>query len=271
MSAGPAAPPVATLAPDWPVGPRIGALITLRPGGLSSGAFGLAGGLAGGLNLGEHCGDDPEMGRANRALGRGLLPAEPCWLNQVHGVAVGDCSATPPPGDAAPTADAAVTAAPGVVLAVLTADCLPVLLADPVAGVVGIAHAGWRGLAAGVIEQTIAAMVLRKANVARIAAYLGPAIGPRAFEVGDDVVAASGAAAQDGDNAWRACFRERATAGKWLADLYGLARLRLARAGVTAVTGGGRCTYEEDEYFYSYRRDGTTGRMGSFVWIEPAR
>ncbi len=258
---------IPTLVPDWDVGSNVGALITLRAGGVSQGAFGLHGGGVGGLNLGAHCGDDPELVQINRARVRALLPSDPVWLHQVHGVAVQHCVAPALSGSPEMIADAAVTDVPGVVLAVLTADCLPVLLADAQRAVVGVAHAGWRGLAGGVIEQTIAGMLQRGARTESIAVYLGPAIGPAAFEVGADVVAAFEA----GATAAADCFRAAGAPGKWYADLYSLARLRLSRAGVEAVTGGIGCTHSEPAQFYSYRRDGATGRMGSFIWIRPAR
>lgn len=262
---------IPALVPDWDAGSNVGALITLRAGGVSRGPFGLAGGGEGGLNLGAHCGDDPELVQLNRARVRALLPSEPVWLRQVHGTAVRHCVAPAAPGDAEMTADAAVTDVPGVVLAVLTADCLPVLLADAQRAVVGIAHAGWRGLAAGVIEHTIAGMLQRGARADGIVAYLGPAIGPEAFEVGEDVLAAFDAGAGGGVAGARDCFRAAPLPGKWYANLYALARLRLSRAGVAAVSGGIHCTHREPARFYSYRRDGATGRMGSFVWIEPQR
>jgi len=262
---------IPALVPDWDVGPSVGALITVRAGGVSRGAFGLPGGGEGGLNLGAHCGDDPQLVQINRARVREVLPSEPVWLRQVHGVAVQHCVAPALPGSPEMTADAAVTGVPGVVLAVLTADCLPVLLADVQRAVVGVAHAGWRGLAGGIIEQTIAGMLQRGARTESIAAYLGPAIGPGAFEVGEDVVAAFDAGATGGDAVASKCFRAAAASGKWYANLYGLARLRLSRAGVETVTGGINCTHGEPTQFYSYRRDGATGRMGSFIWIRPAR
>lgn len=264
---GEAAAVMPTLVPDWDAGSNVGALITLRAGGVSRGPFGLHGGGEGGLNLGARCGDEPELVQINRARVRALLPSDPVWLRQVHGIAVQHCVAPALPGSPEMTADAAVTDVPGVVLAVLTADCLPVLLADSRRAVVGVAHAGWRGLAGGVIEQTIAAMLQRGARTDSIAAYLGPAIGPGAFEVGEDVVAAFERDATEAAD----CFRAAAVPGKWYADLYALARLRLSRAGVETVSGGINCTHGEPAQFYSYRRDGATGRMGSFIWIRPAR
>ncbi|MFP4695858.1 peptidoglycan editing factor PgeF, partial [Thiohalospira sp.] len=197
---------------------------------------------------------DPAAVAANRrslvdALG---LPGEPAWLEQVHGVTVADAAA-----GSGQRADASVAAAPGAVCAVLTADCLPVLLARSDGTVVAAAHAGWKGLAGGVLEAAVARL-----GPGRITAWLGPAIGPGAFEVGDEVRAAF----VDPDPGAAACFHYRH--GSLHADLYALARRRLFVAGVAAVHGGGRCTFTESERFYSYRRDGLTGRMATLVWRE---
>lgn len=187
------------------------------------------------------------------------LPREPLRLAQVHGraVAVVDAASIARLRAEAPQADAAVTRMPGVVLTVRTADCLPVLFADRAASVVGVAHAGWRGLAAGVLEATVAALAARD-----VVAWIGPCIGPRAFEVGRDVydVYCGG----DAENARHfAPLRE----GKWLADLPALARRRLAAMGVDTVAGGTWCTYREQERFHSYRRDKATGRMALYAWL----
>lgn len=210
------------------------------------------------FNLGGHVGDDPVHVVANRARLRRQLPAEPGWLRQVHGARVVELGRAPDP-----EADAAFTRVPGQVCAVLTADCLPVLFCDRAGSVVAAAHAGWRGLAAGVLEATVAAMAVAPGD---ILAWMGAAIGPQAFEVGDEVREAfigqhTGAAA---------AFLPHPAghAGKWLADIYRLARIRLAHAGVQAIHGGGRCTFSEAESFYSYRRDGVTGRMAALIWLE---
>ncbi|MDZ7749320.1 MAG: peptidoglycan editing factor PgeF [Halofilum sp. (in: g-proteobacteria)] len=195
---------------------------------------------------------------ANRArLAEGLgLPAEPAWLRQVHGTAVVRADAATD----LPEADAAWTDAPGVVCAVLTADCLPVVLAADDDSCVAVAHAGWRGLAAGVLEAAVGAL---PADGARLRAWLGPAIGPRAFEVGDEVRAAF----VDPDPAAAAAF-VRSSPDRWLADLYTLARRRLRTAGVTRIDGGGRCTLREPQRFFSHRRDGPdTGRMATLAWL----
>lgn len=190
---------------------------------------------------------------------RGALPGEPVRLAQVHGrdVAVVDDGNIDAYLAAPPRADAAVTRMPGVVLTVRTADCLPVLLADRAGAVIGVAHAGWRGLAAGVLEATVAALAARD-----VAAWIGPCIGPRAFEVGRDVYDAyCSAHAQD------ARHFVPAREGKWLADLPALARRRLAAAGVTSIDGGEWCTYSDAARFHSYRRDGTAGRMALYAWL----
>jgi YfiH family protein len=231
---------------DWPADGAVVAGCTCRSGGVSSGVYSS-------LNLGAHVGDDPENVRLNRlrfveACG---LPAEPAWLSQVHGI---DVAIEPRLGE---VADAALSRTPGTICAVMVADCLPVLLATEDGGEVAAAHAGWRGLAAGVLERTVRAF---DATPETIVAWLGPAISQPAFEVGDEVRAAFlevDAGAQD-------CFRPN-RAGRWQADLYGLARRRLEAAGVTRVSGGGFCTYADGERFFSFRRDGQCGRMACFV------
>lgn len=241
---------------DWPAHPHIRGFSSLRRGlnvGVSRPPFD-------DFNLGAHCGDDAQAVATNRAaLGwAGALPSAPCWLRQVHGTRVWRFDA---PTAVEIEADASVTSTPGVVLAVLTADCLPVLFAARDGSEVGAAHAGWRGLCAGVLEHTVAAM--RSAPVDLIA-WLGPAAGPQAYEVGEEVHAAfveRDAAAASAFNATRP--------GHWLCDLYALAKQRLAAAGVHAVYGGGRCTISETSSFFSHRRDGRSGRMASLVWIEP--
>lgn len=238
------------IVPDWPAPPAVRAAVTLRSGGASAGRYAS-------FNLGDHVGDDPAAVTENRRrLGQALsLPAEPLWLEQVHGATVARF-----PAGLRPRADAAVAFEPGQVCAVLVADCLPVLLADREGGCVGIAHAGWRGLAAGVIEETVRSLPVAASS---LIAWLGPAIGPAAFEVGPEVRAAMMAADPGAD----ACFRAGA-GDRWLADLFALARRRLARAGVAAIHGGGRCTVADPAAFFSFRRDGITGRMAALVWRE---
>lgn len=235
--------------PDWPAPSGVRAAATTRLGGASLGPYAS-------WNLGDHVGDDPAAVAANRRLLRERLglPAEPLWLRQVHGCNVaqaGGCEA-----------DAAVAFAPGQVCAVLTADCLPLLFCDRSGTRVAAVHAGWRGLAAGVIEAAVARLGVAPGE---LLCWLGPAIGPDAFEVGDEVRQAFLAQGLAGAEA---AFRA-SPSGRWLADLYALARIRLRAVGVPGVWGGGLCTYADGERFFSYRRDGLTGRMASLVWIEP--
>jgi purine-nucleoside/S-methyl-5'-thioadenosine phosphorylase / adenosine deaminase len=236
------------IVPEWPAPKRVRALVTSRAGGTSAGKFAS-------LNLSARVGDDPGCVARNRAILRACLPAEPGWMRQVHGTAVVDATRATPQTEA----DAAVTREPGRVCAVMTADCLPVFLCDRAGQAAGIAHAGWRGLAAGVIESAVRAM---RVAPRELIAYLGPGIGARRYEVGGEVRAAF----VDRDRSAAASFAPGRD-GKYLADLYALARARLAAAGVTEVYGGGHCTASE-ERFFSFRRDGTTGRMASLVWLE---
>ncbi|THC46554.1 peptidoglycan editing factor PgeF [Massilia sp. Mn16-1_5] len=250
--------------PEWPDAPAsIGALATTRVGGVSQGPYDDGRG-GGGFNLGLHCGDDPAAVMENRARLQTLLPGRPAWIAQVHGAAVID-AATVGPDQPTRTGDASVAAAPGLVCAILTADCLPVLFADRAGRVVGAAHAGWRGLAGGVLGQTVAAMRAKGAD--EITAWMGPAIGPLAFEVGQDVFDAF-AAALPGIDVGFAFQRRPERGGKYLADMFALARRMLARDGVSSVAGGMHCTATEIERFYSYRRDGVTGRQASLIWIK---
>lgn len=250
--------------PDWPDLPAsVGALATSRNGGASEAPYDDGKG-GGGLNLGLHVNDDPEAVRANRARLQAWLPGRPAWIAQVHGAAVVDAS-TVGADQPVRTGDASIATTPGVVCAILTADCLPVLFADLDGKVVGAAHAGWRGLAGGVLGATVKAM--RVAGADQITAWMGPAIGPAAFEVGPEVVDAF-VAALPGDAA-RACFSDYpGRPGKYLADMFALARLMLAQDGVERVHGGGLCTASAAERFYSYRRDGVTGRQASLIWIK---
>ena len=236
--------------PDWPAPPEVRALSTTRAGGVSAGPFSA-------LNLAAHVGDDPAAVAANRARLRAAagLPAEPAWLRQVHGARV---VRLPAEGGAAPEADGAWTDRPGVVCAVLTADCLPVLLCDRCGTRVAALHAGWRGLAAGVLEAGVAAL---GADPGALLAWLGPAIGPAGFVVGPEVVEALGG--KPGAAPWA----EPAPGGRWRVDLWAVARERLERAGVAEVYGGGLCTWSDAGRFYSYRRDGRTGRMATLVWL----
>ncbi|MGA2548781.1 MAG: peptidoglycan editing factor PgeF [Burkholderiaceae bacterium] len=249
------------IVPDWPVGARVGALLTSRNGGFSAGPF--AGSDGGGLNLRFDPADDPAAVVANRALLDSFLPAKPVWLQQVHGTTVIDAGRWTAEGSTA-VADAAYTTERGVVCAVQTADCMAVLFCDRQGTAVAVAHAGWRGLAAGVLENTVSAMPVPPQD---LLAYLGPAIGPCAFEVGQDVLDAfektAGGAAQDDS---MPAFVEHKP-GKWLANLEVLARRRLTSVGIGAIYGGGRCTVSEPDHFYSFRRDHLTGRMAALIWL----
>lgn len=253
--------------PDWPDAPaNIGALATTRTGGASAAPYDDGQG-GGGLNLGLHCGDDPAKVQLNRARLAQAVPGRPAWVSQVHGIAVAD-AATVVAGAPVQLADASIATRPGVVCAVMTADCLPVLLASLDGKVVGAAHAGWRGLAAGVLGETVRAM--RAAGAGEITAWMGPAIGPSQFEVGSDVFDCfvGGASAAEAAQA-RAAFQPYpGREGKYLADIYALGRLFLARDGVTRVWGGTYCTATEQKRFYSYRRDHVTGRQASLIWIK---
>jgi polyphenol oxidase len=236
------------LRPDWQAPGRVRAFVTLRTGGVSDGSYGS-------LNLGDHVGDDPARVAANRArvfekLG---LPGAPHWLEQVHGRRVVDLDR-----EDGRRADGAVTGRAGVVCAVMTADCLPVLFWERAGRRVGVAHAGWRGLAAGVLESAVEAMAVAPAE---LEAWLGPAISAAAYEVGDEVRAAFAP-----DEA--AAAFERNARGRWQADLYRLARGRLQGAGVTSVHGGAFCTYREAGRFFSHRREAPCGRFASLIWIQ---
>jgi YfiH family protein len=236
--------------PDWPAPACVHAACTTRDGGVSVAPFDT-------LNLGDHVDDDPLAVAENRKrLGHALsLPREPRWLVQVHGSCVADA------GDIRGRceADASFAAEHGVVCAVLTADCLPVLFCDRKGTRVAAAHAGWRGLAGGVLEETIRAMAVAPDQ---ILAWLGPAIGPQAFEVGSEVREAF---LRDDPGAVSA-FAHSA-GGRWFADLFTLARRRLSQVGVSAVYGGDLCTFSEASRFYSYRREGRTGRQASLIWL----
>lgn len=234
--------------PDWGAPPDVRALITSRNGGVSRPPYDS-------MNLGDHVGDDPDSVARNRAILRRSLPAEPVWLKQVHGTHVANADMPLENSEA----DAIVAHEKNCVCVVMTADCLPVLLCDDAGTVVAAAHAGWRGLVSGAIERSIQATGVPSSS---LMAYLGPAIGPHAFEVGDDVRQAF----TSHDPAAQAAFVPHG-AGKWLADIYLLARQRLAASGVRRVYGGQLCTFTDSARYFSYRRDGATGRMASLIWL----
>jgi len=234
---------------DWPAHRRVRGFITARAGGASEGPYAT-------FNLGDLTADDPGAVCDNKARLAQWLPTAPRWLKQVHG----PCVVCADGIVGLVEADASFTSTTGVVCAVKVADCMPVLLSDDAGTCVGIAHAGWRGLAGGVIENTVASL---PAAAQSLIAYLGPAIGPSAFEVGEEVRAAF----CEVDPSAAAAFSPVRT-GKWLADLFMLGRQRLARCGVRRVYGGGLCTYSNPARFYSHRRNPITGRMAAFVWLD---
>jgi hypothetical protein len=246
----------ALITPDWPAPATVSALVTTRLGGLSGKPWNT-------FNLGDHVGDEAATVAGNRQRLQACLAAgtRVQWLHQVHGAAVvpAQCAGE------SPEADASWTRETGVACAVLTADCLPVLFCDREATVVAAAHAGWRGLAAGVLEATVRALPVAPA---RLQAWLGPAIGPGAFEVGPEVRDAflAGVAGRGMAGA----FVPAARSGHFYADIYQLARLRLRAAGVPAVYGGDFCTFNDSQRFYSYRRDGLTGRMATLIYLNRA-
>ena len=240
------------LLPNWQAPAHIRAGTSWRRGGISQGPYAS-------LNLALHVGDEADAVTENRH--RLHLPSTPIWLSQVHGRTVVDASALLDQGPGQVIeADAAYTDRVGVICAVLTADCLPVVLCDREGRRVAAVHAGWRGLAAGIIERTVEALNLPGDE---LLAWLGPAIGPNAYEVGEEVRHAFVRDNPDAGTAFRA-----SRAGHWWMDMYELARQRLMSRGVNAISGGDHCTWHEADNFYSYRRDGVTGRMASVIWIE---
>ena len=249
------------LVPNWPAAPQIGAFCTTRAGGVSKAPFDS-------LNLGRYVKDEAAAVSENRARARALLPAEPVWLKQVHGTRVWDADLAHT--EAIIEADAAVTSKPNTVLTVMAADCLPVLICSPDEGVIGAAHAGWRGLLGGVLENTVDAMQAKTGlnNAGQYLAWLGPAIGPRAFEVGEEV------RAEFHEHAQKYALPSPAKAfvavdnkpGKYWADLYQLARQRLLSKGLTHIYGGEFCTVRDQADFFSHRRDGLSGRFAAFIW-----
>lgn len=234
---------------DWPAPEWIRTCVTTRQDGCSQGPFK-------GFNLGTHVGDDPNHVLANRAELARKLGCRLAWLEQIHSTDVVEAA----PG-LVEEADACWTSEMDVACAVMTADCLPVLFCDRAGTRVAAAHAGWRGLAGGILENTVAALGVAPQE---LLAWLGPAIGPQAFEVGPEVREIFGSAAAAD------CFTPSQRPGHYLADIYQLARLRLQAVGVTAVYGGGWCTVNDSLRFFSYRRDGQTGRFASLIWLDSA-
>ena len=246
--------------PSWTVSQPIQAFCTTRQGGLSQSPFNS-------LNLGLNAGDDSVDVLQNRSILRSELPAEPLWLKPTHGITVSTPTSRSALTIGAFEADASVTNIPNEVLAILTADCMPVLFASKSGDVIGAAHAGWRGLSGGILENTIKEMLALSPGLAisDISAWMGPAIGPSAFEVGEDVLQAF---SQQGQEILSRAFIPIAgTPGKYFADLYLLARDRLNTLGIEQINGGEFCTVNDPERFFSYRRDKVTGRFASLIWI----
>lgn len=242
------------IVPEWPAPPNVSAIQTTRKGGCSLPPYES-------FNLGSHVGDDPMRVEHNRNMLNEWLPSEPVWLEQVHGTQVVFAETA----GCRPVADACVTKTKNAVCVVMTADCLPVLLCDQGGTVVAAVHAGWRGLADGVIESAVKSMAVAPRE---LIAWLGPAIGPEAFEVGPevrDIFTRQDAAAAQFFSAMPNTKPE--DAGKSRADLFGLARLRLHQLEVDRIYGGGWCTYQNPDLFFSYRRDGQTGRMATMIWM----
>ena len=246
--------------PEWPAPKRVRSLLTTRAGGTSAPPYDT-------LNLGDHVGDQQATVMANRQILGRDLPSEPIWLSQTHSIQVSTPKSraqhTRKPFDA----DAAVTNIPNEVLVIMTADCLPVLFSNADGSVVGAAHAGWRGLCDGVLENTVSEMLelSHQSTATDLIAWMGPAIGPQSFEVGDDVLQRFD---ESGLHDVQKCFLPIPNkSGKYLADLYQLARDRLKSVGVTSIFGGDMCTVTDGSHFFSYRRDGVTGRFASLVWI----
>lgn len=239
-----------TILPNWPAPKNVKAFASTRVGGFSSAPYQ-------GLNLGAHVGDDPSIVEKNRAwlAQQANMPSAPIWLNQTHSTVVAQVSA---PTTHVLDADGVFTSASNVVCSAMTADCLPVLLTNTQGTQVAAVHAGWRGLANGIVENAL------ELFSGEVMAWLGPAIGPQAFEVGEDVLQAF----VDFDSQAHQAFTPRDVEGKWLADMSKLATQRLNKLGITQVFDSGLCTFQDKEDFYSYRRDSVTGRQATFIWIE---
>jgi len=246
--------------PIWPVPECVHSLVTTRKGGISKPPYDT-------LNLGDHVGDQPSSVLANRAILRNQLPSEPIWLSQTHSIEVSTPKSRAQVLSRPFEADAAVTNIPNEVLVIMTADCLPVLLCTSDGSVIGAAHAGWRGLSDGILENTISE-VLKLApqlSASDMTAWLGPAIGPESFELGEDVRERF---QETGFHNDAVCFVPIANKpGKYLGNMYQLARDRLEAQGLKSIYGDGMCTVLKPEQFFSYRRDGVTGRFASLIWI----
>ncbi|HEY3300480.1 MAG TPA: peptidoglycan editing factor PgeF [Methylophilaceae bacterium] len=242
------------ITPNWPAPASVKSLQTTRVGGKSIAPYDS-------LNLGGHVGDEPLTVAANRQLLNQYVPSEPLWLNQVHGLEVVNAHEA----SCLPCADASYTDRKGVVCAVMTADCLPVLLCNTSGTEVAAIHAGWKGLLDGVIEAGVAKM---KSPANEIMAWFGPAIGPDAFEVGDDVRDAFIEHHAEAAQAFTKLISNNSEERKWLGNIYQLATQRLHNKGVKQIYGGGLCTYTDTSQFFSFRRDGATGRMATLIWLD---
>ena len=246
--------------PEWPAPDKVQSLLSTRSGGVSKSPFDS-------LNLGDHVGDQAQDVLINRAIFAQDLPSTPLWLGQTHSTEVSTPASRSLTQSSVIRADASVSNVPGEVLVIMTADCLPVLFSNRQGTVVGAAHAGWRGLCSGVLENTIAEMlrISNETEVGDLMAWMGPAIGPDAFEVGDDVLMSF----QDSNlpfikNAFKPIHGK---ADKYLLDIYQLAKGRMQALGIECIYGGQYCTVRDQQQFFSYRRDGQTGRFASAIWI----
>ena len=241
------------ITPDWPAPANVRAFVTTRSGGVSVGP-------RASLNLGYKTGDDPKAVTQNRAIVETVLPRPACWLAQMHGTRVVDADTC----EGVPEADASVACGAGTVCTIMIADCLPVLFTNRAGTRVAAAHAGWRGLSGGVLANTVARLVAAGDAPADLMAWIGPGIGPTAFEVGADVYEAF--VTSDAEASQHFKPRGAHAPDKWLANLFGLAHRALVRAGVKHISGGGLCTYTDSARFFSYRRDNNSGRMAAFIW-----
>jgi YfiH family protein len=246
--------------PEWPAPKQVQSFVSTRSGGISIAPYDS-------LNLGDHVHDQINAVTTNRSLLRKYLPAEPLWLKQTHGTNVSTPQSRHTSELSTIVADAAVSNKSNEVLAILTADCLPVLFTSKTGSVVGAAHAGWRGLSAGILENTVREMLKLQPEIepADLLVWFGPAIGPQSFEVGEDVLQSF---LDSGGEMTASAFKPIATKpGKYLADLYQLARSRLKALGLKSIDGGQFCTVQDQAQFFSYRRDGVTGRFATLIWI----
>lgn len=252
--------------PQWDVPTNVKSMVTTRSGGFSMGAYSE-------FNLAMHVGDEVEVVERNRNLLVQHLPSNPIWLNQIHGVTVFN-AIDESTFDVPPDADAVVTNKPNQVLSIMTADCLPILFTHKDGVVIGAAHAGWRGLCNGVIENTVSEMikVLNQMDIGNnpqdILVWLGPSIGQNYFEVGQEVFDSFMSVARD-QNKVKSCFKSHITSGKYLADLHGLAKIRLSELGITKIYESSNCCFKQKENYFSFRRDKVTGRFASLIWISP--